>query len=124
MSATHVFVASGDSCPLCLALAGTPVEAGYEAHPGCTCNTVLMDDGESRCEFDYEEGDAWWAGSRVRIHLDLTVTCPDGSVHSVPGADIDLGELRAGDMDEWLEMVAHDACDDACEAEEEEFLCC
>ena len=125
MSRIHVFVASGDSCPICLALAGESVEPGYRPHESCTCNTVLMDDGETVCEFDYEEDEAWLAGPRWRISLTLTITCPDGSVHTVPGAALDLETMRSGDNDDLLESLAHEACDEECDGEQEsEFLCC
>lgn len=124
MSWTHIFVASGDSCPICLALAGETVPDGYRPHDGCTCNTMKMDDGERDCAFEYEEDEVWAVPGGFRISLTLTVTCPDGSEHSVPGAAVELDRLRSGAMEEFLEDVAHEACDQECDAVDNPFRCC
>ena len=124
MSATHIFVASGDACPLCLGWAGESGEAGFRPHEGCTCNTMKMDDGERDCAFDYEEDDVWRVPGGWRIQLTLTVTCPDGSTHSAPGAAVELDRLRSGDMEEFLEGIAHEACDQECDATDQPWRCC
>ncbi|HQY99481.1 MAG TPA: hypothetical protein PKV13_07710 [Propionicimonas sp.] len=129
MAQGYIFIANGDSCPLCAALDGSLVPDGYRAHPGCTCNTVRMDDGERTCEFEYEEDGTYYNATLggFRIVLDITVTCPDGSTHTVDKwGDTGLESLRAGDSDDFLEDIAHDACDELCDngPEPNDFLCC
>ena len=124
MKATHVFVASGESCPICSAMAGESVEPGYRPHDNCDCNTVRFEDSDETCEFDYEEDDGWRVPGGFQIHLTLTVECPDGSVHTAPGVSLFLDGLRDGSNDDLLESVAEEACADVCEEEDEEFLCC
>ncbi|HOC12984.1 MAG TPA: hypothetical protein PLL50_07270 [Propionicimonas sp.] len=129
MADSYVFVANGDSCPICAGLDGSFVPAGFKAHAGCTCNTVKMDDGERTCEFEYSENNTYFNGSYrgFRVQLDLTITCPDGSTHTATGYDVGLDTLSTGDSDDTLEDWAHEACDQFCDqagSPGDEFLCC
>ena len=128
MADTYIFVANGDSCPICAGLDGSNVPSGFKAHAGCTCNTVKMDDGERTCEFEFSEERTYDTSRGYRVQLDLTITCPDGSTHDVPTVyDIALGPLAAGESNDTLEDWAHEACDQYCDqagSPDDEFLCC
>jgi len=128
MSADHVFVASGEACPICEALAGLPVEPGYRPHPNCNCNTVRMKKGRGTCHFDYTVTEIWEnPGGRHRVQMSLTVTCPDGTVKEAHGAAVDYESMIEGEEDAWLEGVAEMECEEHCEDNgetEDEFLCC
>ena len=124
MSGLHLFVASGDSCGICLGLAGCAVEEGYRPHDSCTCNTVPMDDGERECEYEFEIEEMWPSPNGFRVQLSLTVVCPDGTSHTVPGLSAELDRLLAGDNDDLLEDRAHEACDEECDTVDSPFLCC
>jgi hypothetical protein len=118
----HVFVASGEACPICEALAGLDVPPGYKPHANCNCNTIKS--GED-CFFDYEVGEVWRAGSRFRATLSITVTCADGSVVEAPAITVDLETARGGDNDDILEDVAEESCEEYCQGEDDgDFLCC
>ncbi len=110
----HVFEASGDPCPLCAALAGQVVPAGYQPHPGCLCRTVKRKDG----------GECHYTGSGIgtpgppwtTTEVTVTVLCPDGS--SV-GYSMPVDTSSATTFAEWLDLVdgamyeaAEDICDD------------
>lgn len=120
--AAHVFVASGEACPICEALAGSIVPPGFQPHDNCNCDTVKS---EGDCEFEYEEGDVFRSGSRYRVTLMVTVTCPDGRSVQTPGITVDQEAMRNGDNDDLLEDVAEQACDELCgDDEAEDWLCC
>jgi hypothetical protein len=126
MASKHIFIASGDACGICEALSGELVEEGFQPHDNCNCSTTLNDDGEGECEYDYDVSDTFASGSRTRAEVSLTITCPDGSEHPLGVfITIDLGGLLddEGAIDELLEGLAGDECEQLC-AEDPPFLCC
>lgn len=78
MGETSVFMATGDACPICEALDGEVVPAGFKPHPGCTCSThvveVTHDMGDCEWQFDWVN-----AGANGIAGIEVTVTCADGS---------------------------------------------
>jgi hypothetical protein len=73
------FMASGDCCPLCDALDGTRVPAGFKPHPGCTCSTRVTDISyeTDECEWAFDLGALSPGGMQG---IEVTVTCADGSL--------------------------------------------
>lgn len=133
MSDTHIFQCSGDSCPICVALDGSEVPAGYEAHPGCACSTIPKGDDDT-CEWDVEHTGNLRDGNRsfdVISGFEVTVTCPDGSSAGASGTfdghpynDVGGDALAAWSdgFTEAAEALAQELCD-AC-LPKEPFLCC
>lgn len=126
MASKHIFIASGDACGICEALSGELVEEGFQPHDNCNCSTTPNDDGQGECDYDYDVSDTFASGSRTRADVSLTITCPDGSEHSLGVfITIDLGGLLddEGAIDELLEGLAGDECERLCD-EDPPFLCC
>jgi hypothetical protein len=125
----HIFQASVEACPICIALDGTLVSAGYVAHDNCTCQTIPAGD-EGVCKLYVGEGTVNRYGPGpfdVIVMVRITVFCPDGTDGSVvlegdlrPGAeDVDQGFAR-------LEDAIDDTANELCELcpEPKPFLCC
>ncbi len=126
----HIFHASGDACPICAALDGTLVSAGYTAHDNCTCQTIPADDGDSGCEHHFEHGTTTRRGSGpfdASYGVEITVVCADGSEISA-SVEIDLsGSSEANDFGiDIVEDAMQEAADEMCGqcAEPKPYLCC
>jgi hypothetical protein len=120
MDDDHIFIASGDSCPICSALNGTPVSAGYTAHANCHCNTVPRDEG-GECEWDFTSTTHRDGSGPMDaiIEIDVTVTCPDGATvqsqtsvdaHSYGGSEAEFDRF-CDDVHEAAEDQAQRICD-------------
>ena len=124
----HIFQSSGDACPICAALDGTLVSAGFTAHDNCTCQTIPVDDAGG-CERDVH-------GTTVRhgsgdfdasYAMEITVRCADGSEIGM-STEVDLsGASEANDygldiVDEAIEEIADELCGQCQEAKP--WLCC
>jgi hypothetical protein len=123
----HIFQATGDSCPVCTALDGQIVPAGYTAHDNCQCQTIPKDE-DSDCTYDFEHVGNTRDGSGsfdVVSHFEVEVTCPDGSS---AGASSEFDGHGYTDLDTWadaFEDAAEDLAAELCEScpHEEPFLC-
>ena len=134
MSDDHIFRASGDSCPICLAMDGEKVAAGYTAHEGCQCQTVAVSD-HSDCEWTLESMDGTRDGPGAYdkvFGFEVTVKCPDGSVFGASGEfDGHPYSARNTDFDEILDLfhdaaedLAQELCDGCASAKDSDFRCC
>lgn len=128
--ASHIFQSSGDACPICAALAGAEVPAGYKAHDNCMCQTVPVDLAcTDECQWTFEHTGNERDGSGpfdVVSGVEVTVICPDGSS---AGASIQVDGHGASNLDEWsarLEAAAQDMAEQLCAdcPKPEPFLCC
>lgn len=135
MGERHIFVASGEACPICVALDGQEVEAGHQAHDGCLCQTIPIDK-EPGCEWDFEQVGNSRDGNGpfdVITGFEVTVICPDGSktgatgsfdghpYNAIPNSDEALDKW-SDDFSEAAEELAQELCDDC--PEPPPFLCC
>jgi hypothetical protein len=133
MADMHVFQASGDACPICMALNGEAVPPNFEAHDGCMCQTVPQDDADN-CEWSFEHtGNARDGNGDFDVisGFEVTVICPDGSEagasgefdgHPYTGSGADDFERWADDFEGAAGDLAAEICADC--PEEEPFLCC
>lgn len=106
MGDDHIFIASGDSCPICTALNGAVVPAGYKAHANCHCQTVRRPDG-NECEWSlhtvtHRNGSG---PMDAIIEIDVEVSCPDGSV---AGGQTSFDASVYGDSDAEFDRFAED----------------
>ena len=125
MSETHIFVASGESCPICAALDGQEVEPGFHAHDGCLCQTVPREDGRT-CEWTFDQIGNVRDGSGsydVVTGFEVTVICPDGSVTGMSSSFDGHAFNAIADpfeaLDAWsdgLEEAAEDIAQQLCDA--------
>lgn len=125
----HIFQSSGEACPICAALDGTLVSAGFVAHDNCTCQTIPVEE-DAGCERHIESstvtryGPGPWDASYSAA---VTVVCADGSAISMT-AEVDLqgaGEtedLGISIVDDALDEIAEEMCDQC--PEPKPFLCC
>lgn len=126
MSGDYIFIASGDSCPICTGLHGMYVDsAGYKPHSSCTCNTVKREDGAT-CELEAEEDMVYEQRGRpghFLVNISVTVTCPNGKEAGTAGMVTGTyGNFeRNADI---VEELACDICENACDSSDDEFLCC
>ena len=128
----HIFLASGDACPICSALNGMPVSAGYTAHSNCHCQTIPQDEAES-CSYEVIHTDTHRNGTGPNdaiFEFEVEVVCPDGAVVGASGS-LDLSSYGVSDaeadrmlfdIDASIEDLAQDICDSC--APKEPFLCC
>jgi len=128
MADDHIFVASGDSCPICMALDGTIVPEGYTAHDNCMCSTIPKD-ADQDCEHGVENIDFQTSPSgSVIASFEVTVTCPDGSEAGASGS-VEVDPVTHNPIKELWDAVgdlASEICESCPEEEEEEepFNCC
>ncbi|MCX7646497.1 MAG: hypothetical protein N2Z62_14540 [Rhodobacteraceae bacterium] len=107
MEGDHIFIASGDSCPICTALHGAVVPPGYKAHANCHCQTVRRPDGEP-CDWTmhtmtHRNGSG---PMDAILEINVEVACPDGSV---AGAQTSMDLSGYGDSDAEFDRLAADA---------------
>jgi hypothetical protein len=127
MANDQTFVASETACPICLALNGTSVPAGFTAHENCLCQTVPQSK-DRHCRFATENIDFQTSSEgHVIASYEVTVLCPDGSTAGASGF-VDADPVTQNPIQEmWgaIQDLADDLCD-SCEdeAEEEPFNCC
>ncbi len=124
----HIFQATGDSCPICTALDGLKVPAGYIPHDNCHCQTIPEAE-DSDCTHSFNHVGNVRDGSGpfdVVSHFEVEVTCSDGSTVGASSQYDGHGSL---DLDDWAdgfdaasEALAEELCD-SCPVEEP-FLCC
>lgn len=127
MEEDHIFVASGDSCPVCLSLDGSTVPAGYTAHDNCLCRTVPKAK-DLRCQSISNNIDFTPSGTgdgHIIASYEVTVLCPLGGTASAsgyvevdPAVDNPIEELWDGVGD-----LADSLCG-SCDETEDDFLCC
>jgi hypothetical protein len=123
----HIFQASGDACPICTALDGSHVPAGYQPHENCMCQTIPDDANGCEWTFEHAGNDRYGYGEfDVISGIEVTVYCADGSQLGRSG------EFNGGGSAEWedwyeglqeaAEAIAEGLCDQC--PEPEPFLCC
>jgi len=126
MEEDHTFVASGDSCPVCMSLDGSTVPAGYTAHDNCLCRTVPKAK-DLRCQsvsdnIDFEP-DIMRSG-HIIASFEVTVECPLGGYASASGyTDIDPSENPIEELWDAVGQLADDLCD-SCDDTPDDFRCC
>jgi len=127
MADEHIFVASGEACPICLALDGSEVPAGYTAHENCLCQTVPKSK-DHQCKSATENIDFQnTADGHVIAGFEVTVLCPDGTTASASG-EVEVDPVTQNPIEELWDAV-HALADDLCdscqdETDPEPFLCC
>lgn len=125
----HRFQASGEACPICAALDGTLVSAGFTAHDNCTCQTIPVDDDHGGCERHvsgntFRHGSGPWDAS---FAAEVTVVCADGSEIGM-STEIDLSgsddsnDFGIGIIDEAIDEIANELCEQC--PDPKPFLCC
>jgi hypothetical protein len=134
MSDFHIFRASGDSCPTCLALDGQKVPPGFSPHGGCQCQTVPPEK-VVECEWNFVSTGTTRIGPGsydVQFGYEVWVKCPDGRIlgssgqydcspHTAPNTDFFVvGDLFRAEV----EAVAQQLCASCAPAKDSEFLCC
>jgi hypothetical protein len=112
MTVYSVFRASGDSCPMCLAVEGQRVPHGYKPHPECQCETIVVHEDEN-CTWHFESPGQH--GGAIE-GIEVEVFCPDGST---------IGGSVAVDVSEFLQSSVEGAdpvADALIEAAEDEAM--
>lgn len=121
MADEHIFVASGDSCPICTGLSGMLVPSGYTAHPNCHCQTIPREESES-CTYTVLHSDTHRDGSGPNdaiYEYEVEVLCPDGSsaaasnyvdLHTYGGSDAELDRML-DDISDAIDHFAQSICD-------------
>lgn len=80
----HIFVATGDACPICSGLDGEQVPPGYRAHANCLCRTrPRKNSGGCEPQIDL---DFVMVGGTVIAAWEIEVHCPDGSTIGESGS--------------------------------------
>lgn len=115
MTVYSIFHASGESCPMCLAVEGQRVPHGYKPHPDCACETIVAHEDEN-CTWHF--GSSGQQGGTVE-GIEVEVFCPDGSSIGSSVA-VDVGQFMQSST-EGADPVA-DALIEAAE-EEAHSLC-
>jgi len=98
-----IFVAGGDACGICLALAGTTAAA--PAHEGCSCSN---EPGDDDCTHESSGGSSTHYGSgdyQAMFGTELTVTCPDGSEIG-ESIEIDLSGFNPAGSGDVMDFIA------------------
>jgi hypothetical protein len=124
----HVFQASGEACPICSALDGTLVSAGFTAHDNCTCQTIPVDN-DGGCQHHFagttvRHGSGPWDASYA---VEITVVCADGTEMGM-STEVDLGgsdesnDFGIDIIDEAVEEIANELCEQC--PEPKPWLCC
>ncbi len=95
----YIFVAGGDACDACSALAGNVSDAPLGSqHDNCMCDSVPLSAGDDCPTYDAEQvGTTRYGpgGASAKVDFEVTVTCCDGS--TIGGSfEVDLGEEPGG----------------------------
>jgi hypothetical protein len=95
----YIFMAGGDACGACSALAGTISDTPLGSqHDNCMCDSIPLSAGEDCPTYETNQvGTTRYGpgGGSARVEFEITVTCCDGSTIGET-FEIDLGEEPGG----------------------------
>jgi len=99
----YVFMAGGDACGACSALAGTVSDQPLGSqHANCQCDSIPLTAGDDCPTYTFDQvGTERYGpgGASARVYFDIEVTCCDGSTIGET-YEIDLGIEPGGrDLD-------------------------
>jgi hypothetical protein len=99
MATKWVFMAGGDACGACSALAGTVSDVPISnVHENCMCDSIPLSAGEDCPSYTFANvGTQRYGphGASARVYFDVEVTCCDGSTIGET-VEVDLGVEPGG----------------------------